>query len=225
MAVENLTLAPFYSNQRNPFNYAKFEQIARDISTQWLTLDEITQQLNLFQDESQDEYLNSLELAVRMAIEDYLGFSIFMTKYRVYYGNPGLFNAALYLDIPEVGITTGSGCNGANGIQINEVLVWTGSTPATSSIVSPTEYFFDPTGNQIVLNTLPGNINQYIANPIQVTYTLGANPLAQYPIIKQAGLLLFTHLYNNRSDTTETKLKHIPFGVQQLLRPYKTLVM
>ena len=225
MAVENLTLAPFYSNQRNPFNYAKVEQVARDISTQWLTLDEITQQLNLFNDESQDDYLSNLELATRMTIEDYLGMSIFMTKYRVYYGNPGLFNAALYLDLPEVGINTNNSCGTSNGVAINEVLVWTGSTPATSSIVSPTEYFYDPTGNQIVLNTLPGNINQYIANPIQVTYTLGANPLSQYPNIKQAGLLLLTHLYNQRSQTVEGVLHDIPFGVHALLRPYKTLVM
>jgi len=223
MAVENLTLAPFYSNQRNPFNYAKFEQIARDISTAWLTLDEITQQLNLFQDESQDDYLSGLELATRMAIEDYLGFSIFMTKYKVYYGNPGLFNAALYLDLPEVSPSTNNTCNGPNGVQINYVAVWINDNAPTP--VDPTDYFYDPTGNQIILNTLPGNINQYIANPIEVVYTVPANPLAQYPVIKQAGLLLLTHLYNQRSQTTEGVLHDIPFGVHALLRPYKSLVM
>ena len=90
MAVENQTLAPFYSNQRNPYNYAKFEQIARDVSTHWLTLDEITNQLNLFDDESQDTYVQSLELATRMAIEDYLGAAILPTTWKVYYPNFGL---------------------------------------------------------------------------------------------------------------------------------------
>ena len=42
---------------RNPFNYEKVEEIGRDISTQWLTLDEIAQQINLYEDESQDGYL------------------------------------------------------------------------------------------------------------------------------------------------------------------------
>ena len=79
MAVENQTIAPYYANTRNPYSYEKVEQINRDISTGWLTLDEITQQLNLFQDESQDGYLESLELATRMAIEDFVGFAIFPT--------------------------------------------------------------------------------------------------------------------------------------------------
>jgi len=78
---------PFLGTSRNPFNYEKVEQVARDTVTQWLTLDEITQQLNLFQDESQDSYLNSIELATRMAIEDYLGMSIFPTTYEAYYGS------------------------------------------------------------------------------------------------------------------------------------------
>jgi hypothetical protein len=58
-----------------------------------------------------------------------------------------------------------------------------------------------------------------------VNYTVAANPLAAYPVIKQAALLLLTHLYNNRANATETKLKDIPFGVTTLLRPYKPLVM
>jgi len=61
--------------------------------------------------------------------------------------------------------------------------------------------------------------------PVFCEYTTAANPLSNYPVIKQAGLLLFTHLYNNRSNTTEVQLKNIPFGVEVLLRPYKPLVM
>jgi len=69
------------------------------------------------------------------------------------------------------------------------------------------------------------NLNQFVANPIVVTYTQTANTLASYPVIKQAGLLLLTHLYNNRSDTTVERLNQIPFGIAALLRPYKPLVM
>jgi len=36
---------------------------------------------------------------------------------------------------------------------------------------------------------------------------------------------LFTHLYNNRSETTSGGLQRIPLGVDALLRPYKPLVM
>jgi hypothetical protein len=58
-----------------------------------------------------------------------------------------------------------------------------------------------------------------------VEYTTARSPLANYPVIQQAGLLLLTHLYNNRSNSNERTMYEIPFGVAQLLRPYKPLVM
>lgn len=220
MAVENQTLAPFYANNRNPYNYAKFEQVGRDVSTAWLTLEQITQQLNLFDDESQDVYLQGLELATRMAIEDFLGMAIFATQWRVYYTNFGLYNTAVYLDLPETTPRNGV----LAGVTIDLVEVY-GSSNTVPNVVDPTGYSYDPTGNRVILNSVINEVNQEVANPIIVTYTQNASAMAAYPVIQQAGLLLLTHLYNNRSDTTETQLKQIPFGVQALLRPYKPLVM
>jgi hypothetical protein len=220
MAVENQTLAPFYANQRNPYNYAKFEQISRDIVTGWLTLAEITQQLNLFDDESQDTYLSDLELATRMAIEDFLGMSIFSTTWKVYYGNSGLYNTSVFLDLPAVSIAS----QGRAGITINKVEFYSDSNTTPVTIAS-TDYFYDATGNRVILNSIPNTLSQEIANPMMVTYTQNANPIAQYPVIKQAGLMMLTHLYNNRSNTSEALLREIPYGVAALLRPYKPLVM
>lgn len=220
MAVENLTLAPFYGTDRNPFNYAKVEQVTRDLATAWLTLDEITQQLNLFQDESQDQYLQSVELATRMAIEDFLGMSIFPIQYKVYYGNMGLYNTQVFLDLPEVSQAN----QGQAGVVINKVEIYTTSN-TVPQLIAADQYSYDPTGNRIILNAIPNTLNQYVANPIVVTYTTNAAPYAQYPVIKQAGLMLLTHIYNNRSNTTTENLKEIPYGVAALLRPYKPLVM
>ena len=219
MAVENMTLAPFMANNRNPINYAKVEQVTRDLSTNWLTLDEITQQLNLFQDESQDAYLESLELATRMAIEDYMGLPIFPVQYKVYYPYFAFSNNALYLDLPEVS-------QGQGGVSINAVECYTTSN-TTPSLIASSNYSYDPTGNQVILTDVPNEVSQYVANPLVVTYTLTPSIIAQYPVIKQAGLMLLTHLYNNRStvgDTVGVKAE-IPFGVSTLLRPYKPLVM
>jgi hypothetical protein len=217
MPVENQTQAQFYASNRNPFNYVKIEQVARDYVTQWLTLDEITQQLNLFQDESQDSYLTSLEVATRFAIEDYLGMAVFPTQYRVYYANPGLSSAAIYLDLPEVS-------QGRYGATINSVGLWTDLPPVLTFLPTDT-YWYDATGNRVIIQSLPNTVNQYNANPLEVLYTIPSNPIMQYPVIKQAGLLLLTHLYNNRSNSTETNLKNIPFGVDALLRSYKPLIM
>jgi hypothetical protein len=217
MPVENMTLSEFFGSNRNPYNYAKVEQIARDTVTQWLSLEEITQQLNLFQDESQDAYLESIELATRFAIEDYLGMAIFSTQFRVYYGNSGVYGSALYLDLPEVSI-------GSTGVTVNSVSYYGVDSNAPITLAT-TNYFYDQTGNRVVVSAIPTSLNQTMANPVVVTYTQNANPIAFYPTIKQAGLLLLTSLYNNRSNTTSEILRELPFGISQLLRPYKPLVM
>jgi hypothetical protein len=222
MAVENQTLAPFYSDQRNPYNYAKVEQVARDVSSHWLTLDEITNQLNLFDDESQDTYVQSLELATRMAIEDFLGAAILPITYKVYYPNFGLYNTAVFLDLPEVSNPNLSGQTAS--IVINEVAFYSTSN-TVPVVIDPSQYSYDPTGNRVILNTIPNTLNQMVANPVMVTYTQNSTFLSSYPVIKQAGLMLLTHIYNNRSNTTDVQLKEIPFGVATLLRPYKPLVM
>jgi hypothetical protein len=88
-----------------------------------------------------------------------------------------------------------------------------------------TNYYYDVSGNKVIVNNLPTDVNTVMTAPIILQYTTVANPLSAYPVIKQAGLLLLTHLYNNRANATETKLKDIPFGVTTLLRSYKPLVM
>jgi hypothetical protein len=217
-----MTTGSFYGMPRNPWSYQKVEQVDRDISTAWLTLEEITQQLNLFDDESQDSYLTGLELATRMAIEDYLGMSILPVTYKTYYGatnnSMGMQTA---LDLPEISQDT----NSTVGVTITEVGYFNGDQPPTYTVIADTEYFYDPTGNKVVINTLPNDINTVMTNPVIVVYELNSNPVGAYPVIKQAGLLLLTHLYNNRSNTTMAVMHDLPFGVAQLLRPYKPLVL
>lgn len=206
-----------YAATRNPFNYEKIEQIDRDLATNWLTLQEMTNQLNLFEDESQDGYLQDLELAVRMHIEDYLGMPIFPISFRVYYGISSQYNTPMCLDLPEVS---------QGGVTINSVKYYNGNTPSTLETLAASNYYYDATGNKVIINNgVPSNVSTFRTSPIVVEYTVTPSFIAQYPVIKQAGLLLLTHLYNNRSDTTSTGLQKIPFGVDVLLRPYKPLVM
>jgi hypothetical protein len=214
--------APYGASTRNPFSYVKTEQIDRDVVTPWLTLDEITNQINLFEDESQDGYLKALELAVRQAIEDYLGLSIFSVTYRVWYGAENLAASPVCLDLPEV---SQNQYPDMSGVTIERVAYWDNSTPPVLTAVSSSQYYYDASGNKVIIQSLPTTINSQMTAPIICEYTTAPNPLQTYPVIKQAGLLLFTHLYNNRSNTTDVQLKEIPFGVATLLRPYKPLVM
>ena len=223
MSVDNYQYAaPFGAQTRNPFNYAKVEQIGRDSSTAWLTLDEMTNQLNLFDDTSQDGYIASLGIATRQAIEDYLGMSILPVTYRVWYGSESLIASPISLDLPEVSQNT---TPSQPGVTINSVGYWNDAFPPVFQTITNTNYYYDASGNKVIVNNLPTDINTVMTAPIIVEYSTVANPLAAYPVIKQAGLLLLTHLYNNRANATETKLKDIPFGVTTLLRPYKPLVM
>ena len=219
MPLDSYVNGPYLGTSRNPFSYEKVEQFDRDVSTPWLTLDEITNQLNLFGDESQDTYLSSIELATRMTIEDYLGMSIFPITYQVYYGAfNGMSGTQVNLDLPEV-------TPGYRGVVINSVGYYDTSNPPVFTTLSASNYFYDPTGNKIICSGMPNEVNQQISNPIVVNYTTGANQYATYPVIKQAGLLMLTHLYNNRSNTFQGALNEIPYGVASLLRPYKPLVL
>ena len=222
MPLDSLTNGPYLGTTRNPYSYEKIEQVSRDIQTSWLTLDEITQQLNLFNDESQDAYLSSIELATRMAIEDYLGMSIFPVTYKVYYGaTNGMTGTQSAFDLPAVS----QDFRNQAGTVINSVSYYSGGTPPVLTPLPKTSYYYDPTGNKVLVSSIPNSISEWMTNPVVIQYTTNANPLAQYPVIKQAGLLLLTHLYNNRSNTFTGALNAIPFGVDQLLRPYKPLVM
>ena len=207
---------------RNPFNYAKTEQINRDIATPWLTLEEITNQLNLFGDDSQNTYLSSLELAVRMAIEDFLGLSITSTSYRVWYNAASLYGTPLTLDLPAVSQNQDPELS---GVTVDAVKYWDDNNPPELHTLAVDQYYYDNSGNKIVLANLPTNLNSSMTSPVYCEYTTAPNPIGNYPVVKQAGLLLFTHLYNNRSETTGPIQHNIPWGVQVLLRPYKPLVM
>jgi hypothetical protein len=212
-----------YGSTRNPFNYDKFEQINRALTTGWLTLDEITQQLNLFGDESQDAYLEGLELAVRMHIEDYLGMPIFPISYRVYYGLNSIYASPVCLDLPQVSYKDSYN---SGSVVINSVKYYNNANPVALITLASTNYSYDPTGNKVILpNGTPQDINMNVTSPIVIEYTINPNFLQAYPVIKQAALLLLTHLYNNRAETTLSKLQNIPYGVDALLRPYKPLVM
>ncbi len=220
--AEPLINGPFLANNRNPFSYEKIEQVTRDIVTSWLTLDEITQQLNLVGDESQDQFLIDLEIATRMAIEDFIGLPIFPVTYRVYYGASGQTGTQMTLDLPEVS----QDFRGQAGTVINSVSYYNGQSPSVLVPLATSAYYYDPTGNKvIIIGGLPNEVSTVITSPIVVQYTLNPSIISQYPVIKQAGLLLLTHLYNNRSNTTMEVLHKLPFGVEQLLRPYKPLVM
>jgi hypothetical protein len=126
------------------------------------------------------------------------------------------------LDLPEV---SQNQYPDMAGVQIERVAYWDNSTPPVLTTVSATQYYYDASGNKVIIQSLPTTINSQMTAPIICEYTTAPNPLQTYPVIKQAGLLLFTHLYNNRSNTTDNQLKDIPFGVSTLLRPYKPLVM
>jgi hypothetical protein len=223
MSVQSvLTGLPYGGQARNPFNYVKVEQIGRDVTTNWLTPDEVTNQLNLFDDQSQDSYVMGLDLATRMYIEDFLGLSIFPVTYRVWYGAESLTATPVSLDLPEVSQNIAPNLAPITNVSVG---YYNSLFPPVFVPVDPSQYYYDNSGNKIVITSLPTDINTQMTAPIVVQYTTVASPLAAYPVIKQAGLLILTHLYNNRSDTTETKLKNIPYGAQTLLRPYKPLVM
>lgn len=200
---------------RSPFNCVKSVQTSRDISSAWLTAAQIANHLNLFEDESQDDYLAGLDLAVRQAIEDYLGMPVFSATYLAYYGPEVANDSPMVLDLPATS---------QSGITIQSLSYYNSAFPAALTAIPSGQYYYDPSGDRVVISALP-TLGTGVAAPLVLAFTTLASPLANYPAVKHAGLLLLTHLYNQRSNTSATVLREIPFGVSALLRPYKPLVM
>lgn len=205
---------------REPFNYTKVEQVDRDNVTPWLEIADVRDQLNLYGDTSQDDYISMLELASRQFIEDYLGMSIFPITYRVYYDQANIANTPVALDLPAV---SQNFYPSQSGVTIKSVKYWNSSNVLTT--VASSNYYFDQSGNKVVLTSLPTDMNTNRTAPLYCEYTAVPNPLSAYPVIKQAALLLITHWYNVRAQTTEKIMREIPFGFHTILRPYKPLVL
>jgi hypothetical protein len=209
-------MSAIVSSITSPSNFSRIFYSSRDLATNWITTDEIAAQLNLFGDESQDGYLESLELATRMAVEDYLGAPVFTTTLVAFYPISSASLAPAAFGLPQVS---------QSGTSIDSVKYYNSASPPVLTTLASSTYFYDITGAQLVLNTVPSDCNTKMAAPLQITWTNQGSIVAQYPVVKQAALLMLTHLYNNRADTTERKLHTIPSGVCALLRPYKPLVM
>lgn len=213
-------LSVYQGANRNPFNYSKVEQLSRDSVTPWLTLAEMRDQVNLYGDTSQDNYLSQLEVGVRQYIEDYLGMPIFPIQYRVYYDAGSLYGVPLSLDLPSVSQNFYAN---QSGVNVKAVKYWNASNVLTT--VSAANYYYDQSGDKVIITTLPTDISTDRTSPVYCEYTVVSNPIADYPIIRQAGLMLLTHWYNIRTSVSEKIMRDVPFSFHALLRAYKPLVL
>ena len=210
-----------FGNSRTPFNWTKFIDVSRDFTTNWLDVDLVKYQLNIYGDTSLDTYIEQLTLVAKTYIEDYIGKSINNRSYRAYYRTNVLSGSSnvITLDVPETQATTAS---------VTQVSYYNSASPPVQVVIPASNWFFDPTGNQVILTTGPSlaDVNQYVDSPIMVDYAVGAQgSLSGNPAIQHAGFLLVTHWYDNRGDATDRLTKMIPHGVTNLLRPYKDLTM
>ena len=201
-----------------PYNYVRVVPVTRDVASTWLDIQEIRDQLNLYEDDSQDTYLETLDLVVRSYIEEYLGKAIFTESFDVYYGSNVLADVTPTLNVPYTQ---------SSGLTVTSVSYYSNATVPVLTALPSSAWFYDPSDPKIVINSssVPQAINVNITSPIVARITLAATPYATYPAIKHAGKLLLTHYYNNRAEADEKSLKNIPFGFDMLLRPYKDLVM
>ena len=216
--LDTLTTGGLYVNPSdNPFNWEKYEFVERDFSTQWIALDTLKQHLNIYDDDSQDDYLTSLELATRFAIENYLGRWIFDTLFRAYYAADQAAQASRSLDMPFVSNSNAT-INSVSYYDVDNVL----------QTLPTTGWYYDPTGNKVVLGS-PITASYLDTAPIVVNYSALADPLGANPDIKWAGMMLAAHLYNHRSAVADisggksASTLVMPMAVDFLLRPYKPL--
>ncbi len=125
-----------------------------------------------------------LSVGVRQYIEDYLGMPIFPIQYRVYYDAGSLYGVPLSLDLPAVSQNFYAN---QSGVSVKAVKYWNASNVLTT--VPAANYYYDQSGDKVIVTTLPTDISTDRTSPVFCDYTVVANPIADYPVIKQAGLM------------------------------------
>ena len=201
----------------NTYNWDRFEEINRDINSLWITPSEAKNAINLFTDDSQDDLISRYTLSARLFIEEYLGRAIFERTFISYYSKSLISTSGLIINIP----------NGRVDTTIVSVNYYDKTDPNPILVTYPTQsYFYDKSGFNVVMQNIDGNIiNDYYVSPITCEFQVEADPIASYPNVKQAGLLLIGHFYNHRSNTQDKSIRAIEYGLEALLSPYKDLVL
>ena len=214
LVFDNVVYGGLYlASNRQPFNWYSIKETQRDLANEWLPLTTIRAHLNLYGDTSQDTLLEQYELAARQYIEDYLGKSIFSKSYQANYGLIVFQDPITALDIP----------NAYDNVSIDNVQFW--DENGMQQTLTTSQYLFDDVGAKVVIKSFGTTIDPNRTAPISVQFTVDANAIANYATVEQAGLLLITHFYNNRSMTGEKVMTQIPYGFETLLRPYREIVM
>ena len=203
----------YLASNRQPFNWYSLQELERDLITEWLPIETVRDHLNLYGDTSQDAILEQYELATRQYIEDYLGKSIFSKSYQTNYGLQVFQDPITALDIP----------NAYQNVSINQVSYW--DENGVFQIIPATSFTFDDIGAKVIIKSIGTTVDPNRTAPISVQFSVDANPIATYATVKQAGLLLLTHFYNNRSMTSEKALTQLPYAFETLLRPYRAIIL
>jgi uncharacterized phiE125 gp8 family phage protein len=214
LILDNVVYGGLYlASNRQPFNFYSIRELERDLTTEWLDIDTIRSHLNLYGDTSQDDLIASYELATRQFIEDYLGKSIFTKSYQTNYGLNVFQDPYTALDLP----------NAYEAVTVNLVQFY--NQNGALQTLPASSWTFDDVGQKVVIQSFGTSVDTTRTAPISVVFSVDANLVASYATVKQAGLLLLTHWYNNRSMTSELKFQQLPFAFDALLRPYKELIM
>ena len=214
LVFDNVVYGGLYlASNRQPFNWYSLRETERDLNTAWLNIDIIRAHLNIYGDTSQDTLLLEYELATRQYIEDYLGKSIFSKGYQTNYGLSVFQDPLTALDLP----------NAYQDVTIGQVAFW--NKDGVQQVIPAANYTYDDIGAKVVIQSIGASLDPNRTAPISVQFTVDVNPIAQYATVMQAGLLLLTHFYNNRSMTGEKMIAQLPFAFDSLLRPYREIVL
>lgn len=177
----------------------------------FLSIDDVRMQLNLFGDDSQDDYLQLLASLAQEQVEDYIGQYLQTTTTQNYYQ---------YFDTSGMAIMQPNICNVVvKYYDVNDDL-----QTLDSSI-----YFIDTTVNPVMLKpklnqSFPAALSSTRKNPVQVTYDsilFGAEANSDIERVHHAMMLIVTHWYNSRDNNDADGRPEIQYGFLRLLNKYR----
>ena len=179
-----------------------------------VTVNELKVHLGLFEDDSQDSYLNELILTAEQLASSYIGYAVGETT-KVSYWRA----FATLLTVPDKYLIDGE-----------TFTVQYTNTDDTTSTVDASVYKLDNSGSYPVVRLkvgqeYPTDLSENVSNPVFINYTAGFNPEQQSAALEHAVLMYCQEQWDNRGNTTDKPVNRLPLSAERLLVGYRRVVL
>ena len=179
-----------------------------------VTLTNLKSHLGLYEDSSQDAYLDSILLTAIDRASNYTGYDLEQVERQDLYAD---FSTTMNLLSREL-------LN--NSIPVITYIATDGSTKTVLASLYTVDLSTDPVSIRLNQGSeWPTDLSQNVANRITISYSSLLNEENAQALIVHAILMDCAEMYRNRENTTRDSVNKLPLSSERLLSNYKKVVV